>query len=682
MEYRDSTPISPNEIDYDENKVDPRVANYTRQVREKMHGIDTREAMARAEEISSVVSTEAKEISEETKGRQTILEQQFDDQISNMTLQDPSSAEMVAAQTNRITGENWQTIGNRLDDENERVTAQLAQKASKTEANNIQTQVDNLVLGAVGDGNNAEVIQARSDSNGLSYPTIKGHLDSIERVIKEGKATVKFNDWFRGVYDGATGGVTPYHLGYELATQLHSFTGDVKKIDVSITNGYKVYVAAYNTLEGNRVKTYGWYTTDFSLDVSIYPYYRFLISYVESKAATLDMPDYVDFSFEYPSQLKVYTDTKINNINATFSNLITTGENIFNVDTLGQLGTWCNYTNGRLESTQYVTTYKCSDYIKVKPSTAYSRLSNKGQFGTVFFDENKNYIDGVTTDKFTTPSNCVYAILNESSHVGFTDVLVEGNLTISSAKSYPYYNKFVYSNNEDTITIGIGTKYPTIKEGFEYARANDKSVIINPGTYNLVEEGISGIGYILPKKVYGYGVTLLCNLPTENWSLSPLNVGYTTKGAEVYGLTVICSNCRYNIHDDMGAMTRGGYYKNVFKDLTLIHNSAPSSVLINPNNIGGGFGDQGEIWIENCIMESQSDINSDYHSSFAEVQTNGCKAFFKDCVMNKTVTGASVGSSTDYMNAVYVTNCLVGTLPQSRIGVNNKLVAWNNVLNA
>lgn len=145
MEYRDPTPISPDEIDYDESKVDTRVSHYTKQVREKMHGIDTREAMARAEEISSVVSTEAKEISVETKGRQDILEQQFDDQIANMTLEDPSSAEIVAAQTNRKTGENWQTIGNRLDEENNRLTAELATlEQEKANADYVQTLINSV----------------------------------------------------------------------------------------------------------------------------------------------------------------------------------------------------------------------------------------------------------------------------------------------------------------------------------------------------------------------------------------------------------------------------------------------------------------------------------------------------------------------------------------------------------
>lgn len=152
MAYRDPTPISPKQIDYDKNKVDPRVSNYTKQVREKLHGIDTREAMARAEEISSVVSTEAKELSEKTKVRQDVLEKQFDDQIENMTLEDPSSAEMVAAHVNTNTGESWTTIGRRLDDENKKVNEQLATNTQRIE--DINTNV--LMYGVKGDGETDE----------------------------------------------------------------------------------------------------------------------------------------------------------------------------------------------------------------------------------------------------------------------------------------------------------------------------------------------------------------------------------------------------------------------------------------------------------------------------------------------------------------------------------------------
>ena len=48
-------------------------------------------------------------------------------------------------------------------------------KADKTTTNNIQQQVNNLVLGAVGDGNNAEIIQARGE-----FTTLNGRLDFMD----------------------------------------------------------------------------------------------------------------------------------------------------------------------------------------------------------------------------------------------------------------------------------------------------------------------------------------------------------------------------------------------------------------------------------------------------------------------------------------------------------------------
>ena len=94
--------------------------------------------------------------------------------------------------------------------------------------------------------------------------------------------------------------------------------------------------------------------------------------------------------------------------------------------------------------------------------------------------------------------------------------------------------------------------YPTIKQGFDVAIARNCDCVIMPGTYDLVAEGISGKGYILPKRTYGYGATLVCRLSDEDWNLSPLNASVYSEGAEVYGLEVICANCRYCIHDDMG----------------------------------------------------------------------------------------------------------------------------------
>lgn len=96
-------------------------------VRTKIYGKDVREALASGIEAAGETAEDARIKSEDTETRQTSLEKQFDDQIANMTLDDPSSAELVAARTNVNTGESYGTIGRRLDAEYADVTAQLAE---------------------------------------------------------------------------------------------------------------------------------------------------------------------------------------------------------------------------------------------------------------------------------------------------------------------------------------------------------------------------------------------------------------------------------------------------------------------------------------------------------------------------------------------------------------------------
>lgn len=80
MVYRDPSPINPKYPEYNKNDVDPRVANYTKQIREKIFGIDVREALARGVDIASIVAEEAKITSEEAKAiTQSLLDGTFDD---------------------------------------------------------------------------------------------------------------------------------------------------------------------------------------------------------------------------------------------------------------------------------------------------------------------------------------------------------------------------------------------------------------------------------------------------------------------------------------------------------------------------------------------------------------------------------------------------------------------------
>lgn len=70
------------------------------------------------------------------------------------------------------------TLNDRLDENEknqEKISSQLDTKANKSTTDAIQGQINNLVLGAVGDGNNAEVIQARGEESILN-----DRLDNIE----------------------------------------------------------------------------------------------------------------------------------------------------------------------------------------------------------------------------------------------------------------------------------------------------------------------------------------------------------------------------------------------------------------------------------------------------------------------------------------------------------------------
>ncbi|MDW5522156.1 glycerophosphodiester phosphodiesterase family protein [Carnobacterium maltaromaticum] len=79
--------------DYDKSKIDSRVLKRSSSVDIKLFGGETREAMKQGIEISSVVSTEAKELADETAERQDNLEERWNAVVSETT----DGAEVIEA---------------------------------------------------------------------------------------------------------------------------------------------------------------------------------------------------------------------------------------------------------------------------------------------------------------------------------------------------------------------------------------------------------------------------------------------------------------------------------------------------------------------------------------------------------------------------------------------------------
>lgn len=76
-------------------------------------GKDVRQALHDGLEAVNNETIAATNLSETTKERQDLLDSKFDEQIKNMTLQDPSSAEIVAMRTNN-NGVTYETAGKRV----------------------------------------------------------------------------------------------------------------------------------------------------------------------------------------------------------------------------------------------------------------------------------------------------------------------------------------------------------------------------------------------------------------------------------------------------------------------------------------------------------------------------------------------------------------------------------------
>ena len=94
---------------------------------------------------------------------------------------------------------NIEDINTNIED----INKQLYAKANKTETENIQQQVNNLVLGAVGDGNNAEVIQARGKEDVVSDRLTKIENGNVANLSfsKFGKKNINVIDYTTALYN-------------------------------------------------------------------------------------------------------------------------------------------------------------------------------------------------------------------------------------------------------------------------------------------------------------------------------------------------------------------------------------------------------------------------------------------------------------------------------------------------
>ncbi|EKZ4877807.1 hypothetical protein QO274_000072 [Listeria monocytogenes] len=109
-DYRDSTSISPEKVDYIESDVPEQIQNYSKQVRQKIFGKDVRESIARAVDIAGLISQESKNESNKIKEMQNVLEDRFESVQNDIT----SDTEVTDARFDQ-NGKKFNTLKSRLD---------------------------------------------------------------------------------------------------------------------------------------------------------------------------------------------------------------------------------------------------------------------------------------------------------------------------------------------------------------------------------------------------------------------------------------------------------------------------------------------------------------------------------------------------------------------------------------
>lgn len=182
-------------------------------IRTKIYGTEVRESLAKGIE-------EAGNIADETKVRQDELETQFKTVIDETTGKDVVSAPEILAARVSVTGTTYTTLKERLDQEHESVTtqlartsneivdarggetvlknrldkvdqkyqdvtAQLAEKAKELDLEVERERINNLVANAGDVSNNAELLDIRVGANGKTYSTAGEMVRDIRRDLEE-----------------------------------------------------------------------------------------------------------------------------------------------------------------------------------------------------------------------------------------------------------------------------------------------------------------------------------------------------------------------------------------------------------------------------------------------------------------------------------------------------------------
>ena len=345
---------------------------------------------------------------------------------------------------------------------------ELEYKANKTETQNIQNQINNLVLESGGDSN-LEVVQGRTNTIGLLYPTINDRLNSIEKLVNTGFVNFVIDKWVNGSINNT--GVDVYFPSRLSSVNYYNFPYKANLTVESLKNNYNVKVFYY-TKNGDSYTYVGGTNSLEKITLEINPnyYYRFSIGTIDGLGtATTDIVNNYEFKVDYlkPNYL-------INEVKEILKN----GTENLNISFQWEVGTFDSTGNVAYFPTRVRTT----DFYKFNNDTDVIINSNDTTVGIRVFSY--QFVNGSYTFISSTPTfeNTVNFKFSKDLYYKFTVGKIDNNVSDGNIAWGDTFN----------FGIDISPSYIVTKEEFKEAIKDleNPSLITKELQNNIVESMI------------------------------------------------------------------------------------------------------------------------------------------------------------------------------------------------
>lgn len=363
-------------------------------------------------------------------------------------------------------------------------------------------------------------------------------------------------------------------------------------------------------------------------------------------------------------------------------------------------GYW-NYVNG------VFCVVNDSDYYHEKVENIPS-----GRYAVNLYTQWQSYVENIITGEIKT-----FNALGLTGSAGFVDINYPHNLYITartnqnviwfngtSIKGYAYGKH----NNADVIRVfyvGAYRKITKLIDGITEAEKYMDSILhVDEGIYDLISEfgsdyfaNFTGAGsymngdwgIVLKNRIhirFSENAKVVCDYTGDN---AKVHQYFSAFNAGEYGFTLENANIntkkiRYAIHDDRGDATKS--YRNVYKRCRVKHNSTGTPTWGSAQALGGGFGNGGDVVIEDSYFEADGyNYPVTYHNS-----ANGGTGYRAHCVFknNYVVGGVRFNDTGDSeeVTDVYVSGNSVNGYgifhgkTTSTAKDNVKVYSWNNAI--